>query len=144
MWFLHLVVGYDGSPPASRALDGAARLLQGRTGRIDVVYVAHLSSVTMLSPGAIVEVEEDFDEVERELRAQATGQLRDSGAAWEFHRRQGVITDQLIEAATNGEALPGETVAILVGSSSHATRRVVGSVAVGLARRSPVPLIIVP
>jgi len=36
--FLHLVVGYDGSPPASRALDGAVRLLQGRTGRIDVVH----------------------------------------------------------------------------------------------------------
>ena len=38
---LHLVVGYDGSPPASRALDAAALLMQGRTGRIDVVYVAH-------------------------------------------------------------------------------------------------------
>jgi nucleotide-binding universal stress UspA family protein len=32
----------------------------------------------------------------------------------------------------------------MVGSSSHATHRVAGSVAVGLARRSPVPLIIVP
>jgi nucleotide-binding universal stress UspA family protein len=34
-------------------------------------------------------------------------------------------------------------VAIILGSSSHATHRVVGSVAVGLARHSPVPLIIV-
>jgi hypothetical protein len=39
--FLHLVVGFDGSPPASRALDGAVRLLQGQTGSIDLVYVAH-------------------------------------------------------------------------------------------------------
>jgi nucleotide-binding universal stress UspA family protein len=61
--FVHLVVGYDGSPPASRALDAAVRV----------------------KPGAIV-----------------------------------------------------------VGSSSHATHRVVGSVAIGLARHSPVPLIIVP
>jgi hypothetical protein len=51
--FLHLVVGYDGSPPASRALDAAVRLLQGRIGRIEVVYVAHLSSLAALSPGAI-------------------------------------------------------------------------------------------
>jgi hypothetical protein len=58
--FLHLVVGYDGSPPASRALDGAVRLLQGRVGRIDVVYVAHLSSLVQLSPGAIAEMECDF------------------------------------------------------------------------------------
>jgi nucleotide-binding universal stress UspA family protein len=34
-------------------------------------------------------------------------------------------------------------VAIIVGSSSHATHRVVGSVAVALARHSSVPLIIV-
>ena len=143
--FLHLVVGYDGSPPASRALDGAVRLLQGRAGRIDVVYVSYLSSVAALSPGAIAEMETDFDEIEQELRAQAAGQLRASGADWEFERRQGIITDQLIAAATAiGETDPGGTVGIIVGSSSHAAHRVVGSVAVGLARHSPVPLIIVP
>jgi nucleotide-binding universal stress UspA family protein len=132
-------------PPASRALDGAVRLLQGRIGRIDVVYVAHLPSLVMLSPGAIGEMEKDFDQIEQELRAQATAQLRGSGAASEFERRQGIIADQLIAAATAiGEAHPGESVAIMVGSSSHATHRVVGSVAVGLARHSPVPLIIMP
>jgi nucleotide-binding universal stress UspA family protein len=109
------------------------------------VYVAHLSSLVMLSPGAIAEMEKDFDEVEQELRAQAAGQLRAGGAAWEFERRQGTIADQLIAAATAiGDAHPGETVAIMVGSSSHATHRMVGSVAIGLARHSPVPLIIVP
>ncbi|MBO0816594.1 MAG: universal stress protein, partial [Actinobacteria bacterium] len=94
--FLHLVVGYDGSSPASRALDSATRLLQGRIGCIDVVYVSQLSSLAMLSPGAIALVEEDFDEIEKELRTQAAGQLRTSGAAWQFERRQGTIVDQLI------------------------------------------------
>ena len=140
---LYLVVGYDGSPPASRALDAAARLLQGRTGRIDVVYVAHLSSLAMLSPGAIAELESDFDEIEQQLRAAAAEQLQDR-AAWGFERRQGAVPDELIAIATAiGEAV-GNTVAIVVGSSSHATHRVVGSVAVSLARHSPVPLIIVP
>jgi nucleotide-binding universal stress UspA family protein len=143
--FLHLVVGYDGSPPASRALDAAVRLLQDRTGRIDVVYVAHLSSLAALSADAIAEVEKGFDEIEQELRGQAAGQLDVSGATWEFERRQGSIADQLIAAATViAETHPDENVAIMVGSSSHATHRVVGSVAVGLARHSPVPLIIVP
>jgi nucleotide-binding universal stress UspA family protein len=132
-------------PPASRALDAAARQLQGRPGRIDVVYVAHLSSLVALSPGAVAEMEEDFDEIEKDLRAQADEQLRGSGAAWEFERRQGTIADQLIAGATAiGEAHPDENVAIIVGSSSHDTHRVVGSVAVGLARHSPVPLIIGP
>ena len=140
---LYLDVGYDGSPPASRALDAAARLLQGRTGRIDVVYVAHLSSLAMLSPGAIAELESDFDEIEQQLRAAAAEQLQDR-AAWGFERRQGAVPDELIAIATAiGEAV-GNTVAIVVGSSSHATHRVVGSVAVSLARHSPVPLIIVP
>ncbi len=143
--FLHLVVGYDGSPPASRALDGAARLLQGRIGRIDVVYVAHLSSLAALSPGAIAEIENDFDQIEQELRGQAAAQLHATEAAWQFERRQGLIADQLMAAATTiAEAHPDENVAIIVGSSSHATHRMIGSVAVGLARHSPVPLMIVP
>ena len=143
--FVHLVVGYDGSPPAGRALDAAVRLLQGRTGRIEVVYVAQLSSVAMLSPGAIAEIESDFDEIEQELRPAAAEQLRGSGAAWEFQRRQGIIADELIAVATTfRDARAGATVAIVVGSSSHATHRVIGSVAVSLARHSPVPLVIVP
>jgi len=143
--FVHLVVGYDGSAPAGRALDAAVRLLQGRTGRIDVVYVAQLSSFAMLSPGAIAEIESDFDEIEQELRTAAAEQLGDSGAAWEFQRRQGIVADELLAAATTlRDADPGGTVAIVVGSSSHATHRVIGSVAVSLARHSPVPLVIVP
>jgi nucleotide-binding universal stress UspA family protein len=142
---LHLVVGYDGSQPASRALDGAVRLLQGRTGRIEVVYVAHLSSLAMLSPGAIAEMESDFDEIEQQLRAAVAGQLGDGAAAWGFERRQGIVSEELILAATAvGDADPGSTVVIVVGSSSHAAHRVVGSVAVSLARHSPVPLVIVP
>ena len=65
--------------------------------------------------------------------------------AWKFERRQGIIADELIAvAAAIGEARSGETVVIIVGSSSHAAHRVVGSVAIGLARHSQVPLIIVP
>jgi predicted negative regulator of RcsB-dependent stress response len=76
-----------------RALDGAVRLLQGRLGRIYAVYVAHLSGLAILSPGAIAEAEKDFDEIEQQLRAQAAGQLRASGqplgvrAAPGHHRR---------------------------------------------------------
>jgi nucleotide-binding universal stress UspA family protein len=143
--FLRLVVGYDGSAPATRALDAAVRLLQGRTGCIDVVYVAHLSTLEMMSADAIAEVEKDFDEIDRDLRVQAAERLVSRGADWEFVRRQGGIVEQLIAAATAiHHAHPDDTVAILVGSSSSAAHRMVGSVAVGLARHSPVPLMIVP
>ncbi len=143
--FLHLVVGYDGSPPASRALDAAVSLLQGRTGRLEVVYVAHLSTTVMMSAGAIAEMESDFDEIEQELRAQAAEQLRGRVETWGFQRRQGLIADELIAVATGiRDTQAGQTVVIVVGSSSHAAHRLVGSVAVNLARHAPVPLVIVP
>jgi nucleotide-binding universal stress UspA family protein len=142
---LYLVVGYDGSPPAVRALDAAVGLLQGRKGRIEVVYVAHIPSIDMMSPGALAEMENSFDEIEQDLRTTAAEQLLALEDGWGFERRQGYIPDQLVAAAKDvRDDHPGDRVMIVVGSSSHATHRLVGSVAVSLARNSPVPLVIVP
>ena len=141
----HLVVGFDDSPPAQRALAAATRLLSVRPGRITVVWVAHLTSAVELSADAIAIMESDFDEVASELRSAAARGLEDSTVPWDFQRRQGPIAQELIAAA---EAIhpagPDDVVAIVVGSSSSAMHRVVGSAAVNLARHSPVPLIIVP
>jgi nucleotide-binding universal stress UspA family protein len=142
---LRLVVGYDGSPPAIRALDGAVSLLRGRTGRIEVVYVAHMPSIAAMSPGAVAELEEDFDDVEQELRTMARDQLRGREVDWGFERRQGLITEELIAAANDIRAAhPDATLVIVVGSSSQVMHRLVGSAAISLARHSPVPLVIVP
>jgi nucleotide-binding universal stress UspA family protein len=142
---LHVVVGYDGSPPASRALDAAASLLRGRTGRIEVVYVAHISSTAMLSANALAEIEAGFDDIEQELRTEAEQRLRGREDGWRFERRQGMIVDELIAVAKDiRDAHADANVVIVVGSSSQAMHRVVGSVAVTLARHSPVPLVIVP
>ena len=142
---LYLVVGYDGSPPGDRALDAAVRLIRGRTGRIEVVYVAHLPSIDMMSPGAVAEMEVSFDEIARDLHTAADEQLRGREERWGFERRQGLIPDELIAAAAAvSDAQPGDTVAIVVGSSSHAMHRVIGSAAVSLVRRSPVPVVVVP
>lgn len=56
-----------------------------------------------------------------------------------------MIVDELIAAANDLLDTPtNANVVIVVGSSSQAMHRVVGSVAVTLARHSPVPLVIVP
>jgi nucleotide-binding universal stress UspA family protein len=142
---LYLVVGYDGSAPATRALEAAVRLLHGRTGAIEVVYVAHLTTAEMMSADAIAEMEVNFEEIARELRAKAAEQLSGREERWEFEHGQGPITDVLIKVAEKlKEAHPGDNVAIVVGSSSQAMHRMVGSVAVSLARHAPVPLVIVP
>jgi nucleotide-binding universal stress UspA family protein len=139
------VVGYDGSPPADRALDAAVRLMEGRTGSMTVVYVGHLSSTAMLSADAIAELENDFDEVEMELRTSVGERLRGHVDDWDFERRQGQIAHELVGAADEIHAAhPDDTVVIVVGSSSSAVHRMVGSVPVTLARHSRVPLVIVP
>jgi nucleotide-binding universal stress UspA family protein len=141
----HLVVGFDGSPPALRALDAAVRLLAVRPGRIRVVWVAHLSSAASLSADATAIVESDFDEVARELGAVAAERLGDQAVEWDFEWRQGLIAPELIAVAEAIQAAqPDHVVAIVVGSSSSARHRMVGSVAVSLARHSPVPVMIVP
>jgi nucleotide-binding universal stress UspA family protein len=142
---LYLVVGYDGSPPASRALDAAVRLLHGRSGRIDVVYVAHMPALDMMSADAVGEMQNDFDEIEQDLRTSAGEQLRDREERWTFERRPGLIGEALIAAAKNiSDANPDAIVTIVVGSSSQALHRVVGSAAVALVRHSPVPVVVVP
>lgn len=141
----HVVVGFDGSPAATRALDAAARLLTFRPGRITVVWVAHLTSTVELSADAVAIVESDFDEVARELRIAAGERLDGRGVPWDFAWRQGLIAPELIAAAESVRvAGPDDVVVIVVGSSSSAMHRVVGSVAVNLARHSPVPVTIVP
>ena len=142
---LHVVVGYDGTPPASRALDAAIRLLRGREGSIEVSYVARVPGLDMLSADAIVEARAGFDEIEKEVRGSAAARLDGRGVAWEFRRRDGLIANELIAAATaSRDTRPGDTQMIMVGSSFHVSHRVIGSVAVSLARHCPVPLVIVP
>jgi nucleotide-binding universal stress UspA family protein len=142
---LRLLVGYDGTPPANRALRTAANTLQGRSGAIQVVYVAHIPGMASLSPGAVTELESDFDDIERELRDMAGVELRGRVESWEFERREGLIAEELLAAAKDTSAAhPDATVVIVVGGSSLAAHRVVGSVAVHLARHSPVALLIVP
>ena len=107
--------------------------------------MAHMPTMAALSPGAAAELETDFDDVEQELRTMAAEQLGGDGPRWGFERRQGLIAEELIAAAKDlAAAEPQATVVIVVGSSSLVTHRVVGSVAVSLARHSPVPLIVVP
>jgi nucleotide-binding universal stress UspA family protein len=143
----HLVVGFDDSPAATRALDTAARLLEVRRapGRITVVWVAHLASTVELSADAVAIVESDFNEVARELRTAVAERLGGSGLSWDFQWRQGLIAPELMAVAESVHAArPGDVVAIIVGSSSSAMHRMVGSVAVSLARHAPVPVMVVP
>jgi nucleotide-binding universal stress UspA family protein len=60
--------------------------------------------------------------------------------SWGFQRRQGMIVDRLIAVVNDiRDAHANDIVVIVVGSSSEAMHRAVGSIAVSLARHSPGP-----
>jgi nucleotide-binding universal stress UspA family protein len=143
---LLLVVGFDASEPAMRALDAAGRLLRGRSGSIHVVYVTHPSSIADLSADAAAELEEASDEMARQVSLEARERLGEAEATWTFEHRRGDVTRQLIDAADQlleQRSGAGYT-AIVVGSSTHRIHRIVGSVPVALVRHSNVPLVVVP
>jgi nucleotide-binding universal stress UspA family protein len=90
-------------------------------------------------------MERDFDEVEQDLRTEVAQELSGREERWAFQRRQGLITEQLLAAARElQDAHPDGTVAVVVGSSAQAMHRMIGSVAVSLARHTRVPVVIVP
>jgi nucleotide-binding universal stress UspA family protein len=98
-----------------------------------------------VSADAVGEIQRDFGEIERDLRTSAGQQLRDREERWTFERRQGLIGEALIAAAKDiSNANPDGIVTIVVGSSSQALHRIVGSAAVALVRHSPVPVVVVP
>lgn len=100
----HLVVGNDDSPPASPALDGAARLLHGRIGRIDVVYVAHLSSLDMPSHGAIAEWKRTSTRSSRSFAPKPPGSCAPAGPPGSS---SGAAHYRAVEAAEPTGAGPG-------------------------------------
>lgn len=150
---VYAVVGFDGSPPARRALDVAARLLHDRPGGMEVVYVAHLPVAAAADPDgrALAELRQSLDDSTRELSTEARARLHAtplSGAAqhWHFQRRDGAVADQLSAVADELRLQrgPDATVVIVVGRSAHGYHHVFGSVPHALERQDHYPLIIIP
>jgi nucleotide-binding universal stress UspA family protein len=141
----YLLVGYDGSVPAQAALETATQLLGGGGGHLEIVYVAHLSGIVEMSPGAVSGMQDSFDGVAAELEAEVRARLGNRAPSWHFQRRNGSITEQLIAVATELRRQHGQdATVIIVGASSHLAHHIAGSVAVALARRAGFPLLVVP
>jgi hypothetical protein len=151
---MYAVVGFDGSASALRALDAASRLLNDRPGGMEIVYVAHLSTLAAsvdVGGRASAEVRQSFDDASRELSEEVRAHLQAShlrGAAqhWHFQRRDGAVADQLIAAADDLSRRhgPDASVAIVVGRSEHGYHHVLGSVPRALERHNHYPVIVIP
>jgi nucleotide-binding universal stress UspA family protein len=143
---LVVVVGFDGSESAARALDASALLISGRSGNVEVVFVAHLVSVAEMSTDGLSESLKAFDSVELECADAVRERLADVESRWRFQRRDGPIAHELIAVADelSHECGDDSQVVIVVGSAVHTLHHVVGSVPVALVRHAKYPIVVVP
>jgi nucleotide-binding universal stress UspA family protein len=149
---VYAVVGFDGTAPALRALDAAARLLTGRTGGLEIVYVTPFPVVAADLRGlATPEVIESQDEATRDLSDEVRVHLQSAspgGAAqnWHFQRRDGGAAEQLLAAADELSQEHGDQarVVIIVGRPERAIHHLAGSVPHALERHDGYPVIVVP
>lgn len=137
-----LVVGYEGSDPARRALAAAARILRDQEGWIEVVYVKPSVGADQGPAGPAADVTDSLQGANAEVHYEVRSLLDSEKQPWKLRSTSGAVAEQLMEAAQAiaDEGGPSRTVVIVVGSD----RRLQFSVPVTLARRSSFPVVIVP
>lgn len=143
-----LVLGFDGSANAGRAVDLVARLVAPRGGRVTLVRAVKPERAAehgVLPPRARAIVRERMRAVEleavRRARAEtatAAGRLARSGWRVQTRVRLGAALDTLLAAARGADAL-------VVGARGAGRLRglLVGSVAEGAVHRAPLSVLVV-
>jgi hypothetical protein len=135
-----LVVGFDDSEPARRALTWGAELLRSRPGALHVVYSDHVIIDSTLTGFGRREMDEDRDEKAARV-AEAAANIA-AGTPYTFERRQESAADAILYAAGGYAAdEPGRKPVIVAGRSHHAALHVLGSVPVRLLNESPYPVV---
>jgi nucleotide-binding universal stress UspA family protein len=137
-----LVVGFDNSEPARRALIWGADLLRTRPGTLHVIYADHALIDSDLPGFAHAEMEDARDEKAAGVAEAAAEIAAAAGVPYTFERRQGSPADAILSAASIQDAAePASTPVIVTGRSHHAAHHVIGSVPVRLMHQSPYPVL---
>jgi nucleotide-binding universal stress UspA family protein len=137
-----LIIGFDNSEPARRALIWGADLLTARPATLHVVYADHVLVDSDLTGFAHSEMEDDRDEKAARVAEAAAEIAAAAGVPYTFERRPGSPADAILSAASIQDAAePASTPIIVTGRSHHAAHRIIGSVPAELLHRSPYPVL---
>ena len=140
-----LVVGYDGSDVAKRAVNFAIATAAATGGSVVVAHVLEWSPFTFLTPTELEERhkrrQEEIERAETAIIAPLLAEIEDKGVSITSALKYGHIANMLIHIATENEATQ-----LVIGRSGNSgtVERIFGSVAGSLAQTSPVPCTIVP
>ena len=140
-----IVVGYDGSDSAERALKFAVEKAKARGGSLVVAHVLEWSPYSFLTPEEIEERHkrrrEELARAEEALLKPVMAKLAKDKVPAEAVMKYGGVTDTLIAIATETGSSQ-----IVIGRTGDRefSARIFGSVAGSLAQSAPVPVTIVP
>jgi nucleotide-binding universal stress UspA family protein len=136
-----ILVGVDDSVTATRAAWYAAGLARRQRARLIAVYVAPLggSAGTMAGAAVIVAQDEAHEEMAAAMRARAEAVGGELGISVEFVTAHGDPYSEIKRIADDTRAD-----AIVVGASTKAGHKLVGSLAVRLVRAGKWPVTVVP
>jgi nucleotide-binding universal stress UspA family protein len=141
-----VVLGYDGTGPAQRALRAAADILERSAGRMEVVFVAHMPAAASFSPQAIPAFDEGFDQEAHDLESEVEEALSATEVKWRFQLRSGDIASELLKAGE--EQLAGEgprtRVVVVVGGSARKIDRYLNSTPTKVIRHDRFEVYVVP
>ncbi|HEX8005567.1 MAG TPA: universal stress protein [Trebonia sp.] len=137
-----LVVGFDNSQPARRALIWGADLIRARPGTLHVVYADQVRIDSDLPGFAHTEMEDARNEKAAGVAGAVAEIAAAAGVPYTFERRQESPADAILSAASIRDAAePASTPVIVTGRSHHAAHHIIGSVAVQLLHQSPYPVL---
>ncbi|MGI8678882.1 MAG: universal stress protein [Jatrophihabitans sp.] len=134
-----ILVGFDGSDTSLRAGAYAAGLARRQGARLTVVYVrptGKVSSQLALAAGAMIETQA---ELATEIRTLVDEGMKHVGIQADYLEREGNPYRALIAVASELRVD-----AIVVGASTQAGHRFVGSLAARLVRDAAWPVTVVP
>ena len=137
-----LVVGFDDSEPARRALSWSADQLRTRPGALHIIYADHELIDSDLSGFGRAEMDEDRDEQAARVAQAASEITASAGVRSTFERRQESPAEAILHAAEADAATePASTTIIVAGRSHHLPHQVIGSIPSRLLRQSPYPVL---
>jgi nucleotide-binding universal stress UspA family protein len=134
-----VLVAIDGSDTSMRAGAYAAGIARRQNARLVCLYVRPFSALAGIGAGAVTSVQEAHDEVVRELRQAIETQSAQIGISVELVERGGSPFTEIVRLADQLRAD-----AVIVGASTKAGHRFVGSLAARLVRASRWPVTVVP
>jgi nucleotide-binding universal stress UspA family protein len=134
-----IIVGFDGSPTSAHAGAYAAGIARRQNARLLVVFVQATSALSLLAPEHAWQIEENLAAVTEDLRRQVAAGSGYTGVDVEFITVRGDPYAELCRIATQVRAD-----AVVVGSSTHAGHRILGSLAIRLVRAGRWPVTVVP